>query len=298
MSGKKIQIKDINIIKNEFKIKSMVAVNRVFNKIIMSRNKFITGVSVFTTDKGLSDFFRNNYMLEGNWLTKETDCVLGSIVAKEYNILVGDEIRIGNNHYTISGIIRIPKFNISILIPQSSIQNLELNDCVYYINQTKEINEIENYINQNFNSYMIYNENSILKQEKKRMQSGWGPSIIISVIAFIYGIMNIKNMEKFYFAKKMINCGIMRALGASRLQIFFVLYIEKAILSIISALITYVLVYLLHLTSFNYVITMNVNINILILLLGFGQLFSIILLIDNFLYITKENIVNIINKTI
>ena len=130
------------------------------------------------------------------------------------------------------------------------------------------------------------------------MRRGWGPSIVISVITFLYGIINLKNIDEFYYIKKKVTYGIMRAYGATRTQLLMTRYIESGVLAIISSTITFVIARLLQYTRLNDVITMKVDISIFIILLIMGQVFAMALSIINMSKLNKQEISDIVRDII
>lgn len=301
--AKKIQLNEIDNIKRDMKnIKEIIPLNYLFENVVIHNKNYISGVGTYTTDINFSSLFKNNYMSKGGWIETDNDCVVGKRVAEKYNIDIGASIIIGSNNYYVSGIIEIPSYKNSIFISQNSIRNLKIQDADYYIvyepKTDDTINEVKEYINANYGSYKFSDRNEIIDQQKQRLRRGWGPSIVISVITFLYGIINLKNIDEFYYIKKKVTYGIMRAYGATRTQLLMTRYIESGVLAIISSTITFVIARLLQYTRLNDVITMKVDISIFIILLIMGQVFAMALSIINMSKLNKQEISDIVRDII
>jgi len=150
----------------------------------------------------------------------------------------------------------------------------------YYIfsNDTSDtaINMLENHLSKDLSHFRIFNGKTLIKNERNRLGRGWGPTIIISVISLLYGIINVINIELFNFMKRKNTYAILLAYGATYFKVLMAVFFESSILALASSVLTYILVYLVHLSTLIYVIPMKVDALFLIITLCIGQLYSLL----------------------
>ena len=115
-----------------------------------------------------------------------------------------------------------------------------------------------------------------MDEEKKRLYTGWAPSIFLAIIAFVYGILNIKNIEMFYLSQEKKKIAVMRAYGAQKQHILFQRIFKATVLSFISSIFVYLIVYILQFTRLNLIFDLSVDIKVYIIILIKVQIISII----------------------
>lgn len=278
---KRIQLQDLDKIKRDlYFIEDIFALNRMQEKIIRSGDNYISGVGIYTVPIEFSNCFSEEYIHKGDWIRDNEDCVIGKKVAQKYKLNIGDRIEAGVNSYKIIGIIGLTKYENVVFLNEKSLVDLELNDCTYYIklgNYTKEnIDTLYQYFQKNYGSYDIKESSEMIAEEKDRLYRGWGPSIFIAVLALIYGLLNIKNIQSFYIEQTKGSIAIMIAYGANYNQILTQKIMQNSILSFISSIVVFIIVYLLQFTKLNIVFNLKVDKNAYWMLLVVTQLISLV----------------------
>lgn len=272
--------------------------------IVFYDDKIVSGAELLLMSKEFPELLKKTYPITGRWFQNEKECLIGNIVKGKYGVELGEQILIGSNTYEVVGILEIPYYDKSIIIDESLLATMEFNSsqCNYYlkhfnINENIMIN-FEKYLLKSWDKYSIQDEKEIFKELKSRLFTGWTSSIIISVIGLIYGIINIRNIEKFYFYKKKKVYGIMLAYGARYSHIWLNIYLETGILAILSSFLTFIIVYGLGFTKLNTIITMKVDLLVFVFLFLIGQAYSLISSSDKLRQIKKKSIVDIFGSSI
>lgn len=269
-----------NLKKNLNFIKEIYGFMQIFENIVIHNKKVITGTSIYATDAGYDIFF-NDYPITGKWFQDNDECIIGYNISKKYNIKLNDKLIVGDNTYRIAGILNIEKFSYSIFIPDKSISENKYpvpQDYFIFSNDISgsSILLLNNYLSGELSEYNVKSGMDLLENERNNLKRGWGPTIIISVISFLYGIVNVINIEIFYFMKKKNTYGILLAYGATYFLIFMSVFLESSILAIASSVLTYILVYIIHLTPLVYVISMKIDIVFFFIIVIIGQVYSLL----------------------
>ena len=285
--GNIIQLQDLDKIKKEFDfIEDIFVLNRMFERIIRAEGNYISGLGVYTAAEGFDSCFNEGYLLKGNWIQSSTDCIIGKKAAEKYKLDIGDSIEAGINSYKVSGIIDIAKYNEVLFINEKSIADLELKDSTYYIKMriyTREnIDALRQYIQKNYSGLNLKESSEVFGEEKDRLYRGWGPSIFIAVVALIYGLLNIKNIQSFYIEQTKSSIAIMIAYGANHVQILIQKIMQNSVLALISSIFVMYIVYLLQFTKLNIVFNLKVDIKAFLMLLSATQVIS--LLFSSYMY--------------
>lgn len=272
--------------------------NYVTNLITYNQN-LISGVTVIGTNNEFQRIFRRHDLIEGEWIESENDCVIGKKLAEQYHINIGDRIVINNYHYHVVGINRISNYNKHIFIDENvgskrfdyisvfdnstyaaGFHNSQQPQFYYVFFNEKvtqdNINELKDFISEKYKIGNIRLGKELIMQQKRLLFSGWGMSVILSLISLSYGVININNIEKFYFMKRKQMYGILLAHGATIKQLFKAIYFEIGIISLISSIILYVGTYLLSLSKVNDRVVMRVDLPVFVFLLLLGQIYSLI----------------------
>lgn len=259
-------------------IEDLYTYNRVFDNILFYQDKSISNAFVVSTDYNFYTCFKEGYPIKGRWFRSKNEGVIGKDISMKYGISIGDYITVGINVYKISGILDMPYYSNTIIIPQESMNTKTTQNYYIKLSDSSEMskNQLINELRANERISNILDEQQLFEKEKNRLFKGWTPTIILSAMAFIYGIINIKNIDKFYFHKRKTNYGILLGYGATDFHLFMFMYLESSLLAFISSIITYLSVYLLQYTNLNYIISMRVNSTILILVILLSQLYSFI----------------------
>jgi hypothetical protein len=252
--------------------------NRVFDNILLYKDRSISNALVVSTDYNFYTCFKEGYPIKGGWFRSKNESVIGKDISMKYGINIGDYITVGFNVYKISGILEMPYYSNTIMIPQESLYTKKTQNYFIKLSDSSKMskNQVIKYLRNNYSISKIFDEQQLFEKEKDRLFKGWTPTIIISAMAFVYGIINIKNIDKFYFHKRKINYGILLGYGATDLHLFIYMYLESSLLAFISSILTYLSVYLLQYTNLNYIISMRVNSTILILVILLSQLYSFV----------------------
>ncbi len=276
----RVQLNNIDSLEELSFVESVFAINRLEEVNLQSENNYLTGIGVYTISENFDSIFNNGYLLEGNWIRNTYDCVVGEELVKKNKLGLGDFIYIGSNRYIVSGIIGINKYRTNIFINEKSIENLVLFDCDYYVKTTSNSEEYKDltytFMLENYGKYEIKDNKKVMDEEKKRLYTGWAPSIFLAIIAFVYGILNIKNIEMFYLSQEKKKIAVMRAYGAQKQHILFQRIFKATVLSFISSIFVYLIVYILQFTRLNLIFDLSVDIKVYIIILIKVQIISII----------------------
>lgn len=284
-------------------IKQIYGFHRVFENIVIHKDLSITGSQIYAADYGFYQCFSKDYPMEGEWIEGPDQCVIDAQIHRKYGIELGAEITVGNNNYKVAGILHMPHFASTIIIPKALINENRLNRLTLYLKYEGKLTEdnrkdLDAFLIKKAIDYRIGDANMILSTEKNKLQRGWEPTIAISIIALLYGIVNIKNIEKFYFVRRKLTYGIILAYGASKKHIFFIMYLESGFLAFLSSILTYCGAYLLQYSRLNYIISMRVDVIIFFVILVLGQCYSILYSLLNLHSLYRKNVSGIFRNVI
>ena len=275
----RVQLSNLSSLEELSCVERVFVMNRLGEINIQSKNNFLPDVTVYTVPEEFDSVFNTGYLLEGDWFKDIFHCVIGEELIKKYKLIIGDFIYIGANRYVVSGVIGINKYKTSIFINEKSIDNLTFYDCNYYVKTNSDLQENEdllyNFMLKNYGRYEIKDNKKEMEEEKKRLYTGWAPSVLLAIIAFIYGIVNIKNIESFYLSQEKKKIAVMRAYGAQKRHILFQRVIKAFVLSLISSAFVYLMVYILQFTRLDFIFDLSVDIKVYIVILIIMQFISI-----------------------
>ena len=180
----------------------------------------LNSYDIFKNASTIREYFEGNVM----------NCVIGIDIAHEYGICKGDYISIQSREYCVNGIIDIPYYNKGIYIQVNSINKITYEDGEIYLFMKEDNNvdlvQVEETMKNLYGPCTVTLGKDIIKEKHDLIfnMRAWLPSIIIAVIALVYGVINIVNIENFYFRSTKAIYGIMQAYGASKMNIFCKIY--------------------------------------------------------------------------
>jgi|GEM_PF-4250238 len=272
---------------------------KYITNLITYKQNLLSGVSLIGTNGAFQKILRNPTTIDGKWIESENDCVIGNRIAKQHHIKIGDRIGIDNYDYTVVGINKIMKYEDYIFIDDTSgskrFDSASIFDTStfaagfdytgkpqwYYIILNEKVAEdkileLKNYIIEKYKTANIQMGKKLMIQQKKQLFTGWGASVILSLLSLAYGIININNIEKFYFMKRKKMYGSLMAYGATVRQLFAAIYYEIGMITFLTSIILYLSNYLLSLSKVSNRIVMRVDLFIFLLILFLGQIYSLV----------------------
>lgn len=267
--------------------------------LITFNQEIMIGVSVIGTNTVFYNMLSDSKYIVGRWFDSEKECVIGEKIANRYQVSMGDTIVINNYSYEVVGINNILKYSEIIFIDDtagsirydstsifdSSTYKAGFNNMqkpqYYYVYLNEKVTDdnmltIQNYIIKKYKSGNFIKGHNRIIDEKNQLHSGWGMSIILSIVSIFYGVINIHNIEKFYYMKRKKTYGILLAHGATKKQLFTAVYFESGIITLFSSIILFIGVYLLSISRINYRVSMRVDLYVFATIFLAGQMYSLI----------------------
>lgn len=275
------------IVRNDFSTIAQVdGVDGIYYENVMQRenvfihNSLVIGYKLCLVDENFNDILSSGWLSDGKTIVKENECIIGKKLAKKENVTIGDTLRINDNEYIVSGINQIPNYEKSIMISDTSKVKFDLYDATYFIKTDGNIKDIgsdlENHVISHYGTYDFYYETEINNLFYNKLSSGWGPTIVISLLSLLYSLVNIYNIMRFYTIKFRRKIAISLAFGSTKGQIYLQKYIEVAIVSLMGSFLTYFTLYCIEKSPIQYILSIRLDIYILIVMLILGQVVALV----------------------
>lgn len=185
---------------------------------------------------------------------KGEGAMIDESLATQYNIDVNDSLKLGNAMFLITGIVsRFPgntnistTFAPSVYIPHHKLESTGLiqfgsryNYNKYLKVPDKEIEELENFLKLRLKEYgYSYDTVEERKEDLGRgFQNLYRFLNLLTFVALILGSIGVASSVHIYIREKRISAAILRCLGASGWQIFYVFFIQIAFFGFLGTLI-------------------------------------------------------------
>lgn len=274
-----MQISELSEFSKMFPSEELHFINTYNTNNVLINNEVCAGTSIYIVDNSIDRMWRNGWLAEGNGLKEgKEDCIVGNSLAKKNKISVGDFIEVEQQRYLVSGICDIPVYKSSILLNADGVSELDLWDVKYYVKMGKldenKVTKIEKYIFGKNGMCKISKEEEITNKYFEELKRGWSVSIIISVVSMLYGMINLYNILFFFFMKTRKNVFICITQGATKIHIFLQKYIEIAINTFFSSVLSYLLLQVIQNSKIQYMFEIKVDDVIFLLMFLVGQIFA------------------------
>lgn len=272
-----MQKPEISAFSKMFPSEEIHFINYIYTDNVLIHNKVCAGASICIVDNSIDRMWRDGWLAEGSGLKKgKKDCIVGKSFAKKYKISVGDFIEVEQERYLVSGIFDIPAYKRNILLNVDGVSKLDLWDVKYFVKMKRldenKVTEIEKYIFGMSGMCTINKEEEITKKYFENLKDGWLFSIIISVISLLYGMINLYNILYFFFIKTRKNVFICITQGATKLHLFLQKYIEIAINTFFSSVLSYLLLQVIQNSKIQYMFEIKADGVIFLLMFLVGQI--------------------------
>lgn len=274
-----MQKPEISAFSKMFPSEEIHFINYIYTDNVLIHNKVCAGASICVVDNSIDSIWRDGWLAEGSGLKKgKKDCIVGKSVARKYKISVGDFIEVEQQRYLVSGLLDIPAYKKNILLNADGVSKLDLWDVKYFVKMKRldenKFTEIEKYIFGTSGMCTISKEEEITKKYFENLKDGWLFSIIISVVSMLYGMINLYHILYFFFMKTRKNVFICITQGATKLHIFLQKYIEIAINTLFSSVLSYLLLQVIQNLKIQHMFEIKADGVIFLLMFLAGQLFA------------------------
>ena len=249
-----------DLIREHKEIDSIQMFNRKNEEMMIFEQSFCPDVTIIEVTDHYFDIFDEDYMI-GNKEINNSSAIIGKKIAKQYDITLGDEVIVSNKKMNIRGLIDIPQYDNSLFVLENTIANSEPDDCKYFVklNRLKEKKDFIDGIESVYGKYDVYSGKEYIELEKERLFKGWSFSIIIAIVTISYGLLNIFNIESFFVIQQKKEMAVLRALGASKVNIMTVKLFRALIIAVISSSVTSLMVWILEHTKMTELIEFHLN---------------------------------------
>ncbi len=185
---------------------------------------------------------------------------------------------------SLFGNIDLTSLNKNIIIPYSSIDDVSINQiCLLPDNKIdlmSFVSYIENYTQKKYDNKVVLTGSFKSYNEIKYIQKNLTVScIFIGVIIIIISIFNIVNFKLFELQNTQKSRGLLKCIGLSNLDLYWITFLENAIFSFLSAIIT-IAVMPFFVNMLSEVLDMQIIIPYYIYYLGIFSVFMINFLVD------------------
>lgn len=284
-------IEDFSIWKKNEMVKEIHFLNRLNAATLYINNKLNPDYSIYGTDSKINQIWKENTIKKGEFWSSSYECIIGENVAIQSKLSLNDTLQINEREYIVKGILQIPQYNNTILIPFDSLKDTSLFDVVYYLSIDPKADcgrikkEIEELVVP-YGSYEISSESEINQEEQNRLTKGWEVTIIISIISFFYGAVNVYNIMFFYTLKSQKKLAVSMAVGANQTNLYLQKFLEIGINMVISAILVFISLFFVQRSPIQSIVTIRVDNKIFIAIFLFTQIEALIytwLLLHKFL---------------
>ncbi len=188
---------------------------------------------------------RANWEIDGSWFTDDNSIILGSTVAAEENKKIGDQffLKEKNTNFTVSAVLKRTNTQDDgfYFLPKKTLQQIfGLEDkLVVILIQAANVSKIEELtlaIRDQERDLNVFPLTELLNNMSKIIQSTKVFILTIVLVAIITATMGILNTILMAIFERTREIGMMKAIGASRFDIFKLTWAETIILGITGGL--------------------------------------------------------------
>jgi len=224
--------------------------SRMHANFIIHNYHFITGIDLTEVTPSIHELYNDDALYQGRWLSNQNEGMVGRRVANLFEVKEGDALNIGNDEFIVTGIFDIPTKNNSIWIHYEENTERTRWNMWYYV-QILEVSEQHNesdltlfFRERGFDADVLHPIHYIQRLES-HLASGWLISLLLSVIAILYCMLNIGAVQSLYTNEHQKNSAIMRALGASHSFILAQEFIRTLIISFLTSSLSFLILFLI-----------------------------------------------------
>ncbi len=190
---------------------------------------------------------------EGQYLRQNTNaCLVGSPLAKEYDLRPGMRIQIGDEKIRIAGILKERGFAIDInpdyavIVTQKWYSGHFAIDKQYamVVIKVKDMNKlkmvvhsVEDSLNRHEEEVDVFNSQDLLKQYEAIYNQITNFLLGMGAISLIVAAINILNVMYISVSERVREIGILRSIGMHRMEVMQMFLYEAAILGVLGSII-------------------------------------------------------------
>ncbi|MEK6201772.1 MAG: FtsX-like permease family protein [Desulfobulbaceae bacterium] len=191
---------------------------------------------------------KTTWKLDGTVPTTADGVIIGSAVADHDGVKVGDKVQYGERDFTISAIVKQTgsQDDAFIYMPIMALQEiLEKTDGLTAIgvkvSRPERIEEITEALSMKVPGIQIVTMNEVMRSLASLANSAKILSLSIAVIAVLISAVGVMNSILMAVFERTQEIGMMRAIGASRLDIFRIIIKETVLLTSVAGIVGIVL---------------------------------------------------------
>ena len=221
--------------------------------------------------------------------TSENAVIIGSEIAKKYNVTVGGTFKVSDNEFKVVGIINKVGTGWPLTIDNSIVTSLSyaqtvsdrpnlISTVIISPNSQYTADTVETNLQDSYPKYDIYTQKDTQKTIDKNLKGVLTFMNMIVVMIFAVSMVLIMNVMMMSVKEKTKDIGTMRAIGTRKRSIMLLIIYESLILSTIGGLIGILLISPIYnvlgifmgATSFNFTIPSTVVIQVALIVLVIG----------------------------
>lgn len=187
---------------------------------------------------------KTTWELDGVVPTTTDGVILGSEVAAHDGVKVGDKVRYGEREFTISGIVKQTgsQDDAFVYMPLQALQEiLEKTDGLTAIgvkvSRPERLEEITEELSMKVPGIQIVTMNEVMRSLGSLANSAKVLSLSLAVIAMLISAVGVMNSILMAVFERTQEIGMMRAIGASRLDIFRIIIKETVLLTSVAGMV-------------------------------------------------------------
>ncbi|MCS7215773.1 MAG: ABC transporter permease [Thermodesulfovibrio sp.] len=182
--------------------------------------------------------------IEGNIPTNDYEIIIGSDIAEHYKIKIGDTLNYKGVQFRVSGIVKrtFSQEDAYVYISLKSLQKLlnkegKASAIGIRIKNIGDLNKITEDISNKIPGIQIVTMSQVVNSLSVMATSAKILSLSIAIIAIIISAVGVMNSILTSVFERTSEIGIMRAIGASKFDIFRIIIMENILLSILGGVI-------------------------------------------------------------
>ncbi|MCK4269553.1 MAG: ABC transporter permease [Methanogenium sp.] len=196
------------------------------------------------------------YLLEledGQYLRRNMDaCLVGTFLAKEYDLRPGMRIQIGDEKVRIAGILKERGFAIDINPDYAVVVTKKWYSAHFDIDKQYAmavikvtdmdeiktvVNSVDDYLNRREDEVDVFDSQDLLNQYEEIYDQITSFLLAIGAISLVVAAINILNVMYISVSERIREIGILRSLGMRRNEVMQVFLYEAIILGVIGSII-------------------------------------------------------------